>query len=45
MGISKEDPRLKGVIKSLTAMPSNYGIGNIKLTREQFSKFVKKSML
>jgi len=44
MGISKEDPRLRSLIEALKAMPSNYGIGNIQLGKEKFSKLVKMNL-
>ena len=42
MGISKEDPRLRSLIEALKAMPSNYGIGNIQLGKEKFSKYIRR---
>ena len=42
MGISKEDPRLRSLIEALKAMPSNYGIGNIQLGKENFSKYDRR---
>merc|ERR1719336_191137 len=43
LGIFRDDPRLKGVMKTLQNMTSSYGISNIKLSKDQFTKMIKEN--